>query len=418
VKVIARSSSFKYKGREVDPREVTRALGVQALVMGRIAQRGDDLQVRVELVDTRDGTQLWGEQYSRKATDIQAIPYEIARRISENLRLRLGDAQEQLLLSHTKRDSQAYQFYLNGLFYRRKGGLENVKKALDYYNRTVALDPNFAPAWAGVADAHEYFAGNSFLDPKEELTKAKIAAQKALELDDGLPEAHLALTRIKEAEWDWAGAEREYKRAIELSPNLADGHGRYANYLSLMGRHTEALEEIKRAQELDPLHIGLRRAEAWALHLARHYDEAIEKFQQATQIEPDANFLALGFMYEAKGMYEQAIHQYQKAITINGEATGPLCYLASALAQAGKRSETQAILEKLSRTKEYVSPAELATVYTGLGDKERALQMLEKAYAARDLQMNTLLVATQFDSLRSDPRFQQLVQRVGLTPSG
>src|SRR5712691_7823605 len=258
LKVIARGSSFKYKGKEVDPQEIATALGVQAILSGRVVQRGDQLQVRAELIDARDKTQLWGEQYNRKAADIQAVQEEIARTISEKLRLRLSGAQEQQLAKHATVNAQAYQLYLNGSFYSRKGGFENGRKALDYYNQAVALDPNFALAWTEVAEAYRYLQANGLLDPKETLPKAKAAAQKALELDETLAEAHVALGLIKMDEWDWAGAEREFKRASELNPNLAEARFRYSGYLSNVRRPTEALAEIKRAQELDPLRIRLR----------------------------------------------------------------------------------------------------------------------------------------------------------------
>jgi tetratricopeptide (TPR) repeat protein len=266
-----------------------------------------------------------------------------------------------------------------------------------------------------LARVHLHFAGNSWLDPKEANARAKAAALNALRLDETLPEAHTALALMKQHEWDWAGAEREYKRAIELNPSLVEAHDRYADYLSVMERHDEALAEIRRAQELDPLQIRLRSREAFLLYLARRYDEALE-LMQTLKLEPTgagAHF-GLGYMYEGMGMYEEAIAHHQKTINMGGETTGGLCYLGWALAGAGRRREAQAILDKLKTTKEYVSPAELAALYALLGDKEGAIAQLEKAYAAHDLQLQYLKVATQYDSLRSDPRFQDLVRRVGL----
>jgi len=416
LKVIARSSAFKYKGKEVDPGEVARTLGVQAILTGRVIQRGDNLVVSAEVVDARDKTQVWGEQYSRKLTDVQAVQDEIARAISEKLRFRLSGSQEQQLAKRATANPEAYQLYLNGMFYRRKAGFENGRKALEYYNRAVTLEPNFALALTGVADAYRYLAANSLLDPKEALPKAKASAQKALDLDETLAEAHVALGLIKVDEWDWAGAEREYKRAIELNPNLADGHFRYTVYLSFMGQHAEALTEIKRAQELDPLRIALRGQEGAALIFARRYDEAIQQLQNVIKLEPDNSFahVYLGYAYAAKGMYPQAIAEHLKAIGIEGETTSVQCYLGYALAQSGKRSEAQAILDKLKGTKAYVSPAELAVLYVGLGDKEGALASLEKAYAAHDPQMQFLKVDPNYDSLRSDSRFQDLMRKLGL----
>jgi TolB-like protein len=277
VKVVARISSFKYKGIEVDPAEAAKSLGIEGLVMGRVVQRGNDIEVRAELVDARDGTQVWGERYSRKAADIQEVQEEIARTVAEKLRLRLSGAQEQQLTRHATENPRAYQLYLNGLFYLRRGSTERTRRALDYFNQAVALDPNFALAWAGIANAYFGFAGNSLIDPKDALPKAKAAANRALELDQTMADAHSLLAAIKQDEWEWAEAERGHKRAVELNPNQAEAHHRYARYLSVMGRFTEALAEVKQAQELDPLHTGLRLREGVVLYIARRYDEAIEK---------------------------------------------------------------------------------------------------------------------------------------------
>jgi TolB-like protein/DNA-binding winged helix-turn-helix (wHTH) protein len=417
VKVIARSSSFKYKGQEVDPQEVARALGVQALVLGRVVQRGDSLQVRAELVDAREKTQLWGEHYNRKSADIQAVQEEMAQTIAEKLRVRLTGAQEQRLAKRATENPEAYQLYLNGLFYRRKSGIENARKALDYYHQAVALDPHFALAFAGIADAYLYLGASDVLDPKESTAQARTAVQKALELDERLAEAHIELANLKWFEWDWAGAEREYKRAIELNPNLAWGHQTYAHYLSAMERHGEALDENRRAQELDPLG-GARRMEGVLLLDAHRYDEAIEKLRQAVELEPDSSSAHgfLGLTYAEKGIYSQAIAESQKAVSLGWGSTQTQCYVGYVFAKAGQRSEALAILTKLKTTKEYVSPAELAILYAGLGDKEGALASLQRAYDEHDLQMKDLRIALGYDSLRSDPRFQALLRRVGLAP--
>jgi eukaryotic-like serine/threonine-protein kinase len=416
LKVIARSSAFQYKGKEMDPQEVAKALGVQAIVTGRVVQRGDNLQVSAEMVDARDKTQLWGDQYSRRSTDIQAVQEEIARTISEKLRLRLTGAQEQQLAKRATANPEAYQLYLNGLFHRRKGGLENGRKALDYHSQAVSLDPNFALALTGVADAYRFLAVNSVLDPKEAYPKAKAAAERAVQLDEQLAEAHVPLGMIKTDEWDWSGAEREFKRAIELNPNLSEAHFRYEQYLSTMGRPAEALAEIKQAQELDPLRIALRAEEGIALYYARRYDEALQQLQSVIKLDPNHGFayFFLGDTYAAKGMYREAIDAYQKNMRIEGETTNALCYLGFVLAKSGRRSEAQTILEKLKKAKEYVAPVDLAILSIGLEDEEGALAFLEKGFAARDVQMQILKVNPHFDSLRGEPRFQELIRKVGL----
>ena len=416
LKVIARNSSFEYKGKAVNAQDVSRALGVHAIVLGHVVKREDTLVVSVELIDARDKTQVWGERYTRRATDVQAMQEDIARAISGKLRVKLTGAQEQQITKRATENAQAYELYLTGLFHFRKPGIEGIKQSLDYFNQAVALDPKFALAWVEVARVNRFLVANSLLNPNEALPRAKAAVQKALESDETLAEAHVELAATKKDEWDWAGADREFKRAIELNPNLAEAHNKYSLYLSAMARHTEALAENKRAQELDPLRIGLRANEAGALLFARRYDEAIEKITQYIELGPghgNAHFM-LGFMYEAKGMYADAIREFQKAIKIMGETTSGQIYLGNALAMSGRKKEARVLFEKLKKTKEYVTPSELAYLDIALGDKESAMIRLEKAYAARDPHLQNLKVDPHFDSLRSDPRFQDLVRRVGL----
>jgi eukaryotic-like serine/threonine-protein kinase len=417
MKVIARSSSFKYKGKEVDPQEVGTALGVQAILSGRVTQRGDQLQVRAELIDAREKTQLWGEQYNRPTVDIQAVQEEIARTISEKLRVRLTGAQEQQVTKRATQNPEAYQLYLNGLFYDRKKEAESLRKALDYYQQAIALDRNFALAYSGMSSTYTFLAEASVLEAKEALSRSKTAAMKALELDETLADAHWALANVKANEWDWAGAENQYKRAIELNPSLAVAHYNYAYYLACMERYSEALAEIKRAQELDPLNVHFGATEGFILLFARRYDEAIQRLQTVIKTEPDnpTGHVFLGYTYASKRLYPEAIAEYQKFISLE-ESTSVECYLGYAYAMSGKRSEALALLQKLKATKEYVSPAELAVLYAGLGDKEGALGLLEKAYEAHDLQLRYLKVEQHYDSLRSDPRFVELMRKVGLPP--
>ena len=415
LKVIARSSAFRYKGKEVDVQEAASKLGVQAIVTGRVGQRGGQLQISVEMVNAGEGTQMWGERYDRRAADLQTVQAEISREIAEKLRLRLTGAQEQQLAKQPTQNPQAYQLFLNGLFYARKGGFENNKKALDYYTQAVALDPQFALAYASMTSNYTNLS-QSGADPAEMQAKGRAASQKALELDDSLAEAHAAMATIKRNEWDWSGAESGFKRAIELNPNLAAAHANYASYLLIMGRTAEALAENKRAQELDPLRIAIKSGEGLILYFARRYDEAIQVLQNVITMQPDyANaHVYLGYTYAAKGQYAEAVAAYQKDIDLEGEIPSTLCYLGYAYAKSGKRDEALAILGKLKTTKEHVSPAELATLYAGLDDKEAALDALERAYEARDIQMQYLKVEPTYDALRTEARFQDLVRRVGL----
>lgn len=414
LKVIARSSSFQYKGKDVSPQSAAHALHVEAVLIGRVVQRGDNLVVSVELVDGRDATQVWGEQYSRRADDLQAVQEEIALAVSEKLRLRLSGAQAEQLGRRATQNAQAYQSYLNGLFSSRQRRVEDVRRALDYFNQAVAMDPNFALAWSGMANAHLAFAANSWRDPKEAKANAKAAALAAIKLDERSSQAHAILGVLKQHEWDWAGAEYEFKRAIALNPSLVEAHSRYSEYLSIVGRHEEALAEAKRAQELDPLSLSERAREAMVLLCWRRNDEALEIMLQIKRALPGSGSQGLALIYDSKGMYEEAITEHRRVISTYGETTGSLCYLGWALAGAGRRKEAKEILNRLTTTKEYVSPAELAGLYAVLGDKEGAFASLEKSYEAHDLQLQYLKIDSHYDSLRSDPRFNDLVRRVGL----
>ena len=415
MKVIARSSSFKYKGKDVDPQEAANALGVEVILTGRVVQRGDQLQVRAELINARDKTQLWGEQYSRSITDVQAVQEEIARAVSGKLRVHLTGAQEQQLSKRATTNPEAYQLYLNGVYYRRKASLM-VPTAVDYFNKAVALDPNFGLAWSGLAEAYIFMGSTGEIDPREGVPKAKLALNKALELDESLAEAHVSQALLMMNDWDWSGAEREFKRAFELNPNLAEAHLNYANLLSRFGRHEESIAEVRRAQQIDPLDLRMRVGEPLSLFFARRYDEALQKLDSLLKLAPD-NETALifrAYTYDALGKYNEAIADYKKFVSMGDTTASTQCYLGYSLAQAGRKSEAQVILEKLKTTKEYVSPAELAVLYAGVGDKEGAIASLEKAYASHDLQMQYLTIDPHYDSLRSDPRFVELIRKVGL----
>lgn len=416
LKVIARSSTSKYKGKEVDPQEVAQVLNVRAIVTGRIIQRGDNLQISVELMDTSDKTQIWGEQYHRRAVELQSVQAEVARTVSEKLRLRLTGAQEQQLTKRATENAQAYQLYLTGMFHQRKANLEGYKKALDYFNQAVALDPNFALAFASMPGVYTNLAATSGLDSKEAILKGKMAAQKALELDETLALAHSGMAIIKKYEWEWSHAESEFKRAIELNPNLAGAHSNYSLYLAAVGRTVEALAENKRAQELDPLGITFKGNEGGILNCARRHDEALQVYQNVIKMQPDYPFghLGLAHTYAAKGMYKEAISEYKTALSLYGEVTNGLIDLGYAYAMSGKREEALTILNKLKTRKDYVSPALLAVLHAGLGDKEAAFQALERAYLMHDYPLESLKVDPRYDSLRSDPRFQDLLRRVGL----
>ena len=416
LKVIARSSTFKYKGKEVDPQEVAKALGVQAIVTGRVMQRGDQLQVSAEMVNASDKTQMWGEQFTRKVTDTLAVQTEISQQIAEKLRSRLTVVEEQQLVKDAKVNPQVYELFLKGRYFGNKTTRESANKALEYFNQAIAIDNKYAPAYAELARMYRWLGRNSYMDPKESAPKAETAVRKALELDDRLAEAHFVLATLKVDSWDWVSGEQECKRAIELNPNLARAHSVFGSFLSGMGRHEQAIAEFRRARELDPIGLGPSTALGGAFYYARQYSEAIEQLKHALEMDQGNTFahVTIGYTYDAMGQYTDAISEYQKSLAQDPEDTSTECYLAYAFAKAGKRDEAEKIRKQLESTKLYVSPTELATVYMGLGEKEQALSLLERAYAQRDLQLGYLGVDPHFDSLRSEPRFQELIRKVGL----
>jgi len=370
------------------------------------------------MIDAGENRQLWSEQYNRKAADALLVQQEIAQTASEKLRLKLSGAQEQQLEKRETVNPQAYEMVLKGNFYENKGGTDNQKKANEYYQQAIAIDPNYALAYAQLSASYNELAFNGIVDPKEFTPKAVAAARKALELDKNLADAHLALANLSLNAWDWAVAEAEYKRALELNPNLGDAHWGYSGYLIRIGRYDEAIAEVKRSRELDPLSLNNNAGVGYVLFFARRYDEAIAALQKTLEIDPnyDIPYVSLGYTYAGKGMHREAITAYQNAIRLGAEGSSMQIFLGASYAQAGERGKAQEILKQLQASKEYVSPGELAILYGALEDKEAAFQSLEIAYTEHDLQLQFLKSDPAFDPLRSDPRFQNLLRRMNFPP--
>jgi TolB-like protein/Tfp pilus assembly protein PilF len=416
LRVIPRSMVFRYKGREVDPQTVGRELNVRAVLTGRVVQRGDTLNIQAELVDVVAESQLWGGQFQRKVSDIFAVQEEIAKEISEKLRLQLtGEEQKRLVKRHTV-DAEAYQLYLKGRYHWSKRTEEGVKKGLEYFQLAIAKDPGYALAYAGLADSYNML-GVYVGPPKEAFPRAKAAATKALQIDDTLTEAHTSLAVIKlHYEWVWLEAERAFKRALELNPTYAGAHDWYAEYLAAMGRTEEALGEVKRAQELDPLSLIINTDVGWHYYFQRRYDWAIEQLQKTLEMDP--NFppahLFLGQVYVQLSRLEDANREFQKAISASGASPRYLAGLGYGYAQSGNTREAQNVLEDLRELskRRYVSSFDIAAIYVGLGDKDQAFEWLQKAYEERSIFLIFLKVDPRLDPLRSDPRFQDLLRRM------
>jgi eukaryotic-like serine/threonine-protein kinase len=416
LKVIARNSSFKYRDPNADLKQVAAALGVQAIVSGRISRRGDSYLIRVELTDVRQNEQLWGGTFTRGVPDVLVLPEEIAKTVSENLKVKLSGTQQQQLVKHETTNPEAYELVLKARFFARKGGTESRKKAIEFLNQAIAADPNYALAYAVLATRYNSLINNSITDPKESLPKAEAAARRALELDDGLAEAHYAQAIVKSSTFDWAESEREFNRAIELNPNLARAHGGYAQYLSLRGRHEQAIAEINRAKALDPLSPVINTNVGFILYYARRTDEAIDALKKLLELDRTYPLTQtyLADAYAAKKMFPEAIALYQEAIKLGEDSTGRQINLGVAYAKSGATDKARSILTQIQSGESYVSPAELARLYDSLGEREQAFTSLEAAFAAHDVQLQYLGVDPGYDNFRSDSRFVNLLSKLGL----
>ncbi|MDQ3666610.1 MAG: protein kinase [Acidobacteriota bacterium] len=416
--VKARSSVFRYKGKEVEPLQVASELSVQAILNGRFVQRGDDLALYLSLVDARNGNQLWGEQYNRKLTDLLALQSEIARDVSQKLQARLSGADERRLAKNYTENVEAYQLYLKGRYYLARLRPGETQKGISYLQQAIAIDPNYALAYVGLANAYRAFALSGDMPPSEVFPKAKSAAQKAVELDDSLAEAHAVLGfTISWFDWDWIAAENQFKRALELNPNSAEAHWVYAGSISNLGRHAEALAEIKRARELDPLNLIINATEGLILIHAGRTDEGLAALQKTSELDPNywLAHLFASSAYIDKGMYPEAVVEARKARELSGVSSQPIAYAGYALAKTGKEGEARALLEELLKlsSQRYVPPYHVAFLYNGLNERDKTLAWLERGYEQRDPKMVFLKVEPKWNNLRDDPRFQDLLRRVG-----
>ena len=418
LRVMARSTVFRYKGREVDPLAVGSALNVRAILTGRVLQMRQTLIIKVELVDVADGSQLWGEQYERESGDILAIQREISREITANLRLKLSGEQKKRLEKQPTENANAYQLYLKGRYCWNKRTEQGLEKGIEFFSQAIEADPLFALAYVGLADSYNMLAAYNLSQPRAVLSRAKAAAERALEIDSELAEAHTSLAKVSaDYDWDWPAAEREFKRALELNPNYATAHHWYALHLMAMGTFEEAAAELKRAQQLDPLSLSINASAGLPFYWSRRYDEAIEQFRRTLELDlgfPLAHVL-LGQAYAQKGMYDEAIAELSRASELDPTPRAR-AILAYTLAVAGRKDEAARILSELEElaNQKYVSPYFKALIYTALGEQDRAFEWLEKAYEERSEWLVWLKVDPKLDSLRSAPRFTALVQRVGL----
>ena len=423
LRVMARSTVFRYKGKEVDPQIVGQQLSVRAVLTGRVLHRGDQLVTKIELVDAEDGSHLWGEQYNRKLSDIFTIEEEISREISDKLRLKLSGAEKKQLTKRYTENTEAYQLYLKGRFYWNKRTPEGLTKGIEYFQRAIDRDPGYALAYAGLADSYNILVSYSALAPHEAFPKAKTAAIRALEIDARLAEAHTSIAFVKFGyDWDWAGAERSFKQALKLNPGYAYAHNFYSVLLVALGRFEDAFVHIRRAHELDPLSLPINTNLGWLLYLGRRYDEAIEQYLKA--IDLDEGFpLAhrrLAQTYEQTQRYSDADAEFQKAVTLSGDDIELLSARGHFYAVVGEKDKAQEVLKQLDSlsTSRYVPSYLVARIYLGLDEIDRVFELLERAREERYGYLAYLEIEPMFDRIRTDPRYEELVRSVGLRQAG
>jgi TolB-like protein/Tfp pilus assembly protein PilF len=414
LRVASRISAFRYKGKDVDSKTVGRELGVRAVLTGRIVQHGEELLISSDLVDTEGDRELWGERYNRKISEIASLQEEISTEISARLRLRLTGEEKKLLKRGATQNSEAYQLYLKGRFHWNKRAPAETQKAIEYFQEALQKDPNYALAYAGLADSYVVKATG------EAMPSAKAAAIKALELDDTLAEAHSSLAFALMFGYEWPAALKEFHRSFELNPNYPTAHHWYAHYLSAMGRLGEALTEAKQAERLDPLSPVIVWNVGQVLVWERRYDDATKQFQGVLELDPNSirAHLGLTIIHNLQGDYENAMVEWEKfdAVLNPGDVVQLRADLAEsrkALRSSGSKGYWRATVKMWSRQPdEWAFP--LAIAQTALGDKDRAFASLEKAYERHDFDILFLKVNPFFDSLHSDPRFADLLRRMGL----
>jgi eukaryotic-like serine/threonine-protein kinase len=419
LRVMAQSTVFRYKGREIDPQTIGRELNVRAVLTGKMMQSGGSLRIGAELVDVATGSQLWGAQYDRKAVDIFAVQDEISSEISGKLRPQLTRAEKKRLTRRDTENAEAYRLYLKGRHHWNQWTEEGFNKAIEYFQQAVEKDPSYALAYTGLADSYVLLGWNSYLPPKAVFPKGKVAALAALQLNPDLAEAHTSLAALLWLyDWQWEQAGREFRRSLELAPTYPTANHWYAEYAMTMGRHLEGLDRMKNGQDLDPLALIINVAVGWALYYARRYDEAIEQLRRTVELDTNypVTYWILGLLLRKTGCYELAITEGEKAVHLSGGSPLMQAALAHTLGTAGRTNEASQLLDDLTKlaTRKYVAPYFFAGIHIGLGESDRAMDYLEQAYEEHSHWLIYLHIDPGMDGVRDNPRFQDLLQRVGL----
>ncbi len=422
LKVSPSSSIFRYKGKDLDPVTIGAELGVSSVMSGRLVQRGDELIISVELLDVRNNTLLWGEQFNRNLSELLGTQREIAATITEKLKLELsGDSEQKLRKKYTD-SAKAYEHYLKGRFFWNKRDQENLGKAIEQFKAAIAEDPAYALAYVGLADSYVVLPYYSSIPSTEALPPAKDYLARALEIDDSLGEAHASLGYYHLNAWNWPAAEAAFKRAIELNPGYATAHQWFGLYLMTVNRFDEAEVSLKRAQELEPLSHVIHN-NLVELHTRRgNLEAALEQSERAIQLDPDWYFVRFSraLLFSKQGRHEEALVEAEKSVALSQRQSVPLGVLGYVHARAGRQADALRVaaeLQERSLRNEAVG-LDIARVHAGLGDKDEAFAWLEMEYQARNQKLPVWLALVYFDPLRDDPRYQGLLERLGLPPQG
>jgi len=417
--VPARTSAFSFKGKELDIQEIGKKLNVDMVLEGSLRKAGNKLRITVQLVNVADGYPVWSEKYERDEKDIFVLQDEISLAIVDKLRLKLLGEEKGKIVKRYTENVEAYQAYLKGRYHWNRRTEESLRKGLEYFSLAIEKDPNYALAYVGLAESFNIMGENFVIPPKEAFPAAKQAALKALQINKNLGEAYTSLAIVKvDFDWDWTGAEREYRRAIDLNPNYATTHQLYAEYLSMMKRHDEAIEEIKQALELDPLSLVINTVKGVVFYYKRQYDQAIKDLNNTLEIDPNFSLarLFLARCYIQKEKFDEAIAELQRAIAVSEGGMQYLGELGVAYGAASKTDKAWKVLGDLMNLskQKYVPPFYIAAIYLALGEKEQGFKWLEAAYDERDYNLCWLKVEPLVDSVRSDSRFKELLKKVGL----
>ncbi|HET9251923.1 MAG TPA: protein kinase [Candidatus Eisenbacteria bacterium] len=417
LRVVSRTSAMRYKGTSKPLPEIARELQVDAVVEGTVARFGDRVRITAQLIDATTDRHLWARAYERDLRDVLGLQGEVAAAIAGEIRVRI-EPQVQKKLSRERRvDPRAYESYLRGRYHWNRRSADGIRRGIEHFQEAIDRDPAYAPAYAGLAQAYDTLGSYSFLPPGEAFSLARAAVTRALELDESLPEAHVAWGGVLQSHlWDWPGAEAEFRRALDLDPNLAGAHHWYSDFLMAMGRSEDAIASARRAAELDPLHLAINMTLGAAYFYGRRYEEAVE--QQRRTLDLDPSFApahrSMGGAFEQLGRYDEAIAEFRKGAALSDDLYAT-SLLAHAYAVSGRKEEAWVLLEELEEAEardRFVSPYSLAAVYAGLGNANRAFELLNRAFHSRDRGMVFLYVAPRFDPLRADPRFTDLLRRM------